>query len=1115
MLPGIHGSLVSTDYLESVLLHAAPDGASMDAAVRLTRIVREAHRRLGPASGARAVLELLARPLVEALGFATGTATAHGSMGFAALLHAGPTPAALLIAAPWGQPIEPLWRHAVRAGLTRRVRWCLATNGAALHAFDAGAAWTRRALDIDLAAVTSDPRAARALTRLVAAGVLAPEAVTGRTALDLLAAGSDAHGVSVCRSLRGGVIEALGHLVEGLAHGRVHAGAGPRFDQSLTLVYRILFLLFAESRGLVPVWHRVYRDRYTVDALARRAALRPEGPGHWDALRAISRMAHAGCEAGDLRVTAFNGRLFAPARTPLAEAAGVPDRAVAHAVTALTTTAAGPAGRQRIAYRDLGVEQLGAVYEHVLEYEPSPAGAQAPLCRTSDDRKQTGSFYTPRAMTDFLVRRTLAPLVEGRGATEILGLRIVDPAMGSGAFLVSACRYLAAAVIAARHAREGTPAEPDRDTVAATRRLVAQRCLYGVDLNPTAVQLARLSLWLATLAADRPLTFLDHHLATGDSLVGARFVDLTRVAPGARAARPRPLPLFDDETAAPLARAVLPDRYRLAMDPDESARTVRQKERALDRLGAPGTPLAAWRQVADVWCAGWFVDPVPDTRLFTDLQAAAMGGARVLPARVAAPWFARAGEAARRHRFFHWEIEFPEVFFGPDGRRRTDGGFDAVLGNPPWDMVRADSGDAGARGRDRAHVTRYLRFLRDAGPYRSAGGGHANRYQFFVERALQLVRPGGRLGLLVPAGLLLDHGSAGLRRRLLDETALERVTGFDNRDAIFPIHRSVRFLLVSTTAGPPTTEVRARFGLRSPSALDVLPDHASDDPAEAYPLALTRDVINTLDPHDLAIPDLASPEDLSLLLHLAHAAPALGDPAGWHAQFGRELNATDDRAHFRPRTTVRPARLLPIVEGKLVAPFRVDVDRAAAGLPHDAARQLLDRDRTWGRARIAYRDVASATNRLTLIAARLPAGTVSTHTLFCLKTLLDDDDQWCLLALMNSFVANYVARLYVTTHVTTAIVKRLPVPRPVPGSRTHRALVRLAKALARDGIDRRLATYVALQARVAGLYGLSRAQFAHVVSTFPLVDPGVRQAAVDAFAGNSSADSADYADLRR
>ena len=187
------------------------------------------------------------------------------------------------------------------------------------------------------------------------------------------------------------------------------------------------------------------------------------------------------------------------------------------------------------------------MYEGLLDYEPTlePAGvrpgstraggAPAIVLARSDAsrRKATGTFYTPRPITRFLVRQALEPLVADASAERILALRIVDPAMGSGAFLVEACRFLARAYEAAL-VRDGQLGETDASPAdrAAFRRLIAQRCLFGVDLNPMAVHLARLSLWLTTLAADKPLSFLDHHLLTGDSLLGAAPSDIARLVAG-------------------------------------------------------------------------------------------------------------------------------------------------------------------------------------------------------------------------------------------------------------------------------------------------------------------------------------------------------------------------------------------------------------------------------------------------------------------------------------------------------------------------------------------------------------------------------------------------------
>ena len=185
--------------------------------------------------------------------------------------------------------------------------------------------------------------------------------------------------------------------------------------------------------------------------------------------------------------------------------------------------------------------------------------------------------------------------------------------------------------------------------------------------------------------------------------------------------------------------------------------------------------------------------------------------------------------AANRHRFFHWELEFPEVFFDADGRRRPDAGFDAVVGNPPWDMVRADHGSSDRRAQSRDEAAAVVRFTRDAGVYDAQSDGHANRYQLFLERSMALTRTGGRIGLVLPAGLAADHGSARLRRLLFSRCNVDALVGFENKRAIFPIHRSVRFLLLSGTAGEATTSIGCRLGEVDPSVLERHEDRAGRD----------------------------------------------------------------------------------------------------------------------------------------------------------------------------------------------------------------------------------------------------------------------------------------------
>ena len=1043
VIAGFGGELVSHAYVEQELLPANVDetGDLHSFERRLARWWRTASRTLGPASSARSVFDAAVLPLLTLLEHGRPVMSPH-QLGLSGRLgHA-----VALLVVPWCIPTRTAAAAATRLGLSTAVEWALVSNGRSLSVIDCTRTWSRARIDFDFEHLLATRKGVAVLWLLV----------SSRASLRRHVGASDAHASRVCGALGDSVLEMLPRLAAALA---ANTAGRQATDQALTLIYRILFLLFAESRGMVPIWHQLYREAYSIDVLTRKAG-QPGARGLWPTLQAISRLAHAGCKAADLDVTPFNGRLFSPRHAPLIERRRIDEGVIRDALLALATEKT-RVGRRAISYHDLGVEQLGSVYERVLEHE---------------QRKATGSFYTPRSITEFLVRQTLAPLVQGKSAAAIQQLRVLDPAVGSGAFLVAACQYLADQCEAA-NINDGTwaPGSVTAADRATLRRLVAERCLYGVDANPAAVQLARLSMWLTTLAADRPLTFLDHHLATGNSLVGARLADLARPPRGSHAAAPAPpLPLFGDQLADTLSEQVLPARLQLALTPSDSIDAVKDKERTLARLTAVDGVFMRWSLAADAWCAALLLRDPPSAGLVTEWIAAATGGPTTLPAQRLDASLADATDCARRHGSFHWELAFPEVFIGADGRIDLDGGFDAVIGNPPWGVVRSDPA---------------LRFYGGSGQYSLQGRGHANLYQLFLERAVRLVKPGGRIGLILPSGIATDHGSASLRRHLFDRTSIDTWLGFDNRRRIFPIHRSMRFVLLCATTGGRTETLKFRSGLVEPSAL-------GEEPGASPPLSITRSRLESWSP-ELCVPDVSDRASLAILSGISSRVPALADSSGWNVRFGRELNATDDRPHFVARAR-RKDDVLPIIEGKLLSPFQVNVDAAPLGIPANTAATLIDAAE-FRRARIGYRDVASATNKLTLIAAMLPARTISTHTVFVSKTRLDDDSQWCLLGLLNSFVANYLIRLRVTTHVTAATMARLPVPRPSAGTPAFETLVALSRRLSLAGIEAAADDYARLNAIAAQLYGVTSDQFAYVLGTFPLMAKDTRDRSLSIF----------------
>lgn len=998
---GVGGTLLSPR-AAGEWLDAREERAHAQAAAVIAHWAADALASLGPASSERRLLEALEGLFACDLGF---VCRSLGGVTCATPASGDPF---VLAASPWGRPHAP--RAVVRACIDAGASWALVFNGVTLSIVDARASAPRRT-----AALSLEHLAARARTAALAGALL--DAPTAARALDDAVLASDRSSRDLQTGLRAGVRQSLDAL-----HGALS------FDEAVAVLFRVLFVLFAEARALVPVWHAAYRDHYSLAALAARRLPR-ESRGMWAALEAGRRLLGDGCRAGSLHVPAFNGRLFRPAgpRRWAASAAidSRLDRPASEALAALVTYRPASGGARRVDYAEIDVEELGAIYERLIDLDPSCGGRA---------RKESGAFYTPRPLTEFVVRRALAPLVAGASSERILALRVVDPAMGSGAFLVAVLRYLAAAVERARVAEgslhDGDITETDRQEI---RRQVARRCLYGVDVNPTAVMLAKLSLWLATLAPGRPLTFLDHHLRCGNSLVG---IDPERAAAAPAASRDGvALPLFDSDAYRSASMERASSLARLALAPEDTAAAVRAKEkRFVGMTGAPG-PLARWRAVSDLWCAWWFLpsNARPDAREFRALAAALLDRTPLVPRRAVERRIREAARVKARERFFHWPLEFPDVF---------PRGFDAVVGNPPWEMLRAGAG-ADARADMKG-------FARRSGVYPRSSAGHLNLYQLFLERALQLARPDGRIGLILPWGLMADEGSAGLRRHLLDGAAVDTLARFDNQEGLFHAHRSLRFAAITARTAAPTSVVEpARAG--SPQALDDLLD------AGALPGAasLTRDALTALSGPSLRIPDAAGPADVALAVRLAARHRALGDPRGWGASFGRELHLTGDRLYFSSST-----RAMPILEGKHIAPFRVDPASARLHITRERARRLLP-GAPFERARLAYRDVTAPTNRQTLIAAIVPAGCVTGHSLFCLKNEWDGRAQRALCVILNSGVANFLIRLFVSAHVTTALIEWLPVPE----------MTRAVAAL--GGLSPSRQSRAELDAAVAALYGLT------------------------------------------
>jgi hypothetical protein len=626
-------------------------------------------------------------------------------------------------------------------------------------------------------------------------------------ALFELLRGFDAAERDLTRSL---AADQPGHLYEGL----------------LTVLLRLVFILYAEDRDLLPSRTdldaaRVYESSYSVRGLYGRlvedAALNPdtmdERRGGWGRLLALFRLVHAGHPTGF--VQARRGKLFDPDAFPFLEGRSttveeprvpeISDGCLLRILEGLMTLAVKGGGRERLSYRTLDVEQIGSVYETVMGFEAglatgrsvaikagknnktpvfadldalaglkgkarikaikeesgralsaaeakpveaaitvdelsaalgkfadprgSEVAAGTPILQPTDERRRSGSHYTPRSLTAPIVRHALGPAFERIGPDArpeaVLDLKVCDPAMGSGAFLVEVCRALGERLTRAwarwPETRPAIPADEDEELHA--RRLVAQRCLYGVDRNPRAVDLARLSLWLATLARDHEFTFLDHALKCGDSLVG---LDLKQVA-ATDWDRSKPPTLVGGLVRQHLVEAEKGRAQIRSHADDATDAELRPQLRAVDAR------LAVARSVGDGVVAAFFSSEKPKARAgelgnFRRLVMDGLGRANwheVVEQRLAlCAGFERWG------RPLHWPVEFPEVF------NREDPGFDAIVGNPPF---------AGKNTIIAGNRPGYLAWLQ---ALHEGAHGNADLVAHFFLRAFSLLRPGGTFGLI-------------------------------------------------------------------------------------------------------------------------------------------------------------------------------------------------------------------------------------------------------------------------------------------------------------------------------------------------------------------------------
>ena len=640
----------------------------------------------------------------------------------------------------------------------------------------------------------------------------------------------------------------------------------------LRWVYRTLFLLVIEERGLhhnpaaTLRQRRIYRDYYSLQRL-RRLADRPQLADRrhsdlWRSMHQTLRLYEDGGKGRPLGVEPLGSFLFREEGLQPLFQYQLDNRTLLTALRRLSIFKHPDTGNlMRVNYGALDVEEFGSIYESLLELRPriisdgeTSTFQYAQLA--GNERKTTGSYYTPDSLVQQLISTALDPVLEERlkaakspeeKEEALLSLKVCDPAVGSGHFLIAAAHRLSRRLAEIRAGDEALSLDVQRHAL----RDVVSHCLYGVDINPLSVELCKVSLWMLAMEPGKPLSFLDHHIQCGNALLGATPEALAKGLPDAAF---KPIEGDNKEYCAKFKKANkeeaklrgqvgdLFDREmkpwerlgnvpaaiaKLDALPDDTPEEVRRKSEIYEKAVRSSDYLNA-RFLHDAWCAafvwhkwepdgGGFPYPITNGEL-TKIER----NPHNCP-----PWMREEiKRLSAEFQFFHWHLAFPEVF----GSKNS--GFDVMLGNPPWEKINlkdeeyfstshpeiANAQSKSARKKliaqlkksdpegynfyqiAKSNQDRISLFFRFSGTYPLTGVSRVNLYSVFAEISTNLIQPDGRLGLVIASGLVTDDNNKALLANLMRSQRLVAALDFENNQAIFPgVHRSYRFLLFTAT----------------------------------------------------------------------------------------------------------------------------------------------------------------------------------------------------------------------------------------------------------------------------------------------------------------------------
>jgi len=659
----------------------------------------------------------------------------------------------------------------------------------------------------------------------------------GVTVLGKISDAFDKFSLQIHDELTVNVFQALKTLIEGIIGDKnnnleLNAETLEKIrEPTFILLYRIIFVLYAEDRGIFPVENKTYHEKISLKWIKQQWILRSKNQQQLreyevqNRLKQLFRLIEVGSEELEYNpkeffMRSYYGRLFDRKLNSQLEKWNIPNQFYLKAIELLTSTKDRRGNKFFLDYAALEVRHLGAIYEHLIDFHLTVKDKKIAELPNPQDRKSSGSYYTPEWLVDYIVKNSIEPKIEkiinenpeGTEQVEkILSLKILDPAMGSGHFLVGSTQYLAKRICEIEGEENSGQHYNER------KRDVVRQCIYGVDINPLAVDLAKLSLWLETLSSDRPLSFLSAHLKNGNSLIG-EFVE--------KAFDPQQT-LMESTKKSHFKKSVK-DFLGFESLEDNTASAVKAKIEKYEEMRSKESFYHRLRGLLD-HCIGPFfgveIEPLGDLRQkigveSLDFYSESKSGESIFDLR-------------NKYHFFHWELEFPEIFFTEQGDKKTDAGFDIIVGNPPWERLKiqdreffahrdpniANASTASIRKkmieqleksnpsmyneyqRERISSKMQVKYLRNSRRFPYSSVGDVNLYPIFLELSLSLLKKTGRCGLIVKTGIMTDFSYQKFFKNLVDTNSLISCDDFTNKQKIFEdVIENERFSLLLLTS---------------------------------------------------------------------------------------------------------------------------------------------------------------------------------------------------------------------------------------------------------------------------------------------------------------------------